>query len=222
MEAGWDLYQVNIDVGPHTMYNDRVSTLLTRAVHNKAHEALTHQGGIERGVSANRDEWLVPSLLVDWLAANQLSNSLVVFPWPAGKSRRRLCLRSEAGGVARRGEDWSAAIKSWCLSWVDGAGRGSSTISMSSRVATPSSTTTGSSVGMVLCCVGNTCIALFVLAWRTSKQGPGESCGGPWGTGGHCKEGLKCLPNFNVAHLPKELTKHLMGTCKVVPEAPSC
>ncbi|KAK8398492.1 hypothetical protein O3P69_003974 [Scylla paramamosain] len=54
------------------------------------------------------------------------------------------------------------------------------------------------------------------------RKGPGESCGGPWGTGGHCKEGLKCLPNFNVAHLPKELTKHLMGTCKVVPEAPSC
>ncbi|MPC31868.1 hypothetical protein E2C01_025167 [Portunus trituberculatus] len=67
MESSWYLYQVDIDVRRYTMDNDGVSAFLTRALHNKAQEALTHQGGIEGGVSTDRDVRLVPPLLVEWL-----------------------------------------------------------------------------------------------------------------------------------------------------------
>ncbi|MPC53723.1 hypothetical protein E2C01_047622 [Portunus trituberculatus] len=67
MEASWYLYQVNIDVGRHTMYIDSVSALLTRGLQNNAQETFTHQGGIKRGFRAHRDVRLVPSLLVKWM-----------------------------------------------------------------------------------------------------------------------------------------------------------
>ncbi|MPC58690.1 hypothetical protein E2C01_052697 [Portunus trituberculatus] len=70
------------------MYNDSVSALFTRTLHNSAHEAFTHQGGIKGGFRAHRDVGLVLSLLVERL---QGAEAVGVFVWSLEQERRQFC-----------------------------------------------------------------------------------------------------------------------------------